>query len=124
MMVRFRLGASIGGCTAWVKTTYYGVSGYASGKYLTPTPQIDPEPEPQPTPTPSGEKYKVKTNTGSALRIRKEPSTSSTQIGYIDNNQTVLVESISDGWGYINRNGAKGGGAQKGYSSMRYLKKV
>lgn len=121
-------GESIGGCTAWVKTTYNGVSGYASGKYLSPTPQIDPDPQPQPQPepqpTPSGEKYKVKTNTGSALRIRKEPSTSSTQIGYIDNNQTVLVESISNGWGYINRNGAKGGGAQKGYSSMRYLIKV
>lgn len=117
-------GESIGGCEAWVKTTHNGAQGYASGKYLTPTPQLDPEPQPEPQPTPSGEKYKVKTNTGSALRIRLEPTTSSTQIGWIDSGQTVLVESIDNGWGYINRNGAKGGGAEKGYSSMRYLKKV
>ena len=120
-------GESIGGCEAWVKTTYNGAQGYASGKYLTPTPQIDPDPEPTPTPTPptpTGTKYKVKTNSGVALRMREKPNATAKQVGWIDNGQTVLVESITDGWGYVNRNGAKGGGAQKGYSSMKYLKKV
>jgi len=117
-------GESIGGCEAWVKTTYNGAQGYASGKYLTPTPQIDPDPQPQPTPTPTGTKYKVKTNSGAALRMREKPNGNAKQVGWIDNGQTVLVESITNGWGYVNRNGAKGGGAQKGYSSMKYLKKV
>ena len=40
-------GESIGGCTAWV----YFDGGYASGKYLQPTPVV-PEPGPEPTPTP------------------------------------------------------------------------
>lgn len=49
-------GESIGNITAWVLTEdgifYDGYSqGYASGKYLTPTPQVDPDPEPQPTPS-------------------------------------------------------------------------
>ena len=48
-------GESIGGCTAWV---FYN-GGYASGRYLSPTPVV-PEPGPEPTPTPpepSGESY-------------------------------------------------------------------
>ena len=116
-------GENIGGCEAWVKTTYNGAQGYASGKYLNPTPQIDPDP-PTPTPTPTGTKYKVKTNSGSALRMREKPTTNSKQVGWIDNGQIVLVESTSNGWGYVNRNGASGGGAQKGYCYMQYLKKV
>ncbi len=40
-------GESIGGCTAWV---YYD-GGYASGKYLTPTPEVTPEPTPTPDPS-------------------------------------------------------------------------
>ena len=112
-------GESIGGVDTWV---YYN-GGYASGKYLSPTPKA-PDPTPTPTPpTTTGTKYKVKTK-GSALRMRAKPTTSSAQVGWINNGQTVLVESVSGGWGYVNRNGAKGGGAQKGYSSMTYLKKV
>ena len=117
-------GEDIKGCKAWVKTTYNGFTGYASGKYLEPTPVVPPSPTPTPTPTPTGTKYRVKTNTGVALKIRAQPTTKSTQVGWIDNGQVVYVESISNGWGYVNRNGAKGGGAQKGYSYMQYLKKV
>ena len=42
-------GESIGGVTAWIKTTYNGATGYASGKYLTPTPKVE-EPKPEPAP--------------------------------------------------------------------------
>ena len=115
-------GEDIKGCKAWVKTTYNGATGYASGKYLEPTPVVPPSPTP--TPTPTGTKYRVKTNTGVALKMRAQPTTKSTQVGWIDNGQVVYVESISNGWGYVNKNGAKGGGAQKGYSYMQYLKKV
>lgn len=34
-------GESIGGVDTWIKTTYSGKTGYASGKYLTPTPVIN-----------------------------------------------------------------------------------
>ena len=116
-------GESIKGCKAWVKTTYNGFTGYASGAYLQPTPILPPSPTPTP-PAPTGTKYRVKTNSGVALRLRAKPTTASTQIGYINNGQVVLVESIENGWGYVNRNGATGGGAQKGYGYMQYLKKI
>ena len=107
-------GESIGGCEAWVKTTYDGAQGYASGKYLTPTPQIDPDPQP----TPTYKEYRVKTNTGVDLRIREKPTTNSKQIGYIPNGEICKVYSISDGWADVEYKGVRG------YSYARYLKEV
>ena len=109
-------GEDIGGCKAWVKTTFDGVQGYASGKYLTPTPQIEPDPEPQPKPT--YKEYRVQTNSGVALRIREKPTTNSKQIGYIDNGYICKVYSISNGWANVEYKGVKG------YSYAKYLKEV
>ena len=111
-------GEDIKGCNVWVKTTSNGFTGYSSGKYLSPTPQLPPEP------TPTYPQYEVKTNTGKALRLRAQPTTKSDQIGWTDNGEVVKVETIQNNWGYIDRTGAKGGGALKGWSSMTYLKKI
>ena len=111
-------GENIGGCEAWVKTTYNGAQGYASGKYLNPTPQIDPDPQPTPPTPPTYKLYKVKTNTGVDLRIRQKPSTSSKQVGSIPNGKTCKVYSITDGWASVEYNGVRG------YSYARYLKEV
>ena len=121
-------GESIGGCEAWVKTSYNGAQGYASGKYLTPTPQIDPDPEP---PTPTKRKFKVVTNSGDSLRLREKPTTDSTQVGYIPNGNIIEAEAIVDGesiggctdWA-LTENGTHYNGATSGYCSCKYLKEV
>lgn len=107
-------GQSVGGCDKWVKATYNGVSGYVSGKYLTPTPVIT-ELKEEPIKT---TQYKVVTNSGVGLRIRNKPSTSGVQIGLIPNGTKVNVLSNSNGWMYLEYKGIKG------YSSAQYLKKV
>ena len=109
-------GESIGGCTAWVKTTYSGKTGYCSGYYLTPRPEVKPEPTP---PQPTTKTYRVKTNSGVALRIRQKPTVASKQVGYIPNGKTVQVDSISGGWAHIpNYNNVSG------YAYAKYLKEV
>lgn len=78
-----------------------------------------PTPTPTPTPTPSKDEYTVKTNSGDSLRLRKEPTTKSAQIGYIECGKTIHAEKIVEGediggckaWVY---NG-------KGYASGNYL---
>lgn len=111
-------GESIGGVKAWIKTTYNGSTGYASGKYLTPTPEVSPAPTPPTPPEPTYKLYKVKTNSGDALRIREKPSTSSKQVGYIPNGETCKVYSITDGWATVTYNNVGG------YAYARYLKEV
>lgn len=118
-------GEDIGGVDTWVLTkygTFYdGLSqGYASGKYLDPTPEITPSPEPtpQPEPQPDYKEYRVKTTTGVALRIREKPTTDSKQIGYIDDGKICKVYSIFNGWANVEYKGVKG------YSYARYLKEV
>ena len=107
-------GQNIGGCDKWVKATYNGVTGYVSGKYLTPTPVItELKAEPVQSAT-----YKVVTNSGVGLRIRNKPTTSGIQIGLIPNGTKVTVFSTSNGWCYLEYKGIKG------YSSATYLKKV
>ena len=107
-------GQNIGGCDLWVKATYNGVTGYVSGKYLTPTPIIT-ELKAEPV---QGATYKVVTNSGVSLRIRNKPTTNSVQIGFIPNGTKVTVFSTSNGWSYLEYKGIKG------YSSSTYLKKV
>lgn len=107
-------GQNINGCDKWVKATYNGVTGYVSGKYLTPTPVIT-ELKEEPV---KGATYKVVTNSGVGLRIRNKPNTSGVQIGLIPNGTKVTVFSTSNGWCYLEYKGVKG------YSSSTYLKKV
>ena len=109
-------GQLVGGCNLWVKATCGGVTGYVSGKYLTPTPTIT-ELKEEPVKA-TYENYKVKTNSGCGLRIRSTPSTKGVQVGLIPNGTTVKVYSTSNGWCYLEYKGVKG------YSSAQYLKKV
>lgn len=107
-------GQNISGCDLWVKATYNGITGYVSGKYLTPTPIIT-ELKEEPV---KGATYKVVTNSGVGLRIRNKPNTSGVQVGLIPNGTKVTVFSTSNGWSYLEYKGIKG------YSSATYLKKV
>lgn len=102
-------GECIGGVDTWV---YYN-GGYASGRYLYPTPEIDePEPEPIPEPTPEpepepipnvGEEYEVRVN--SYLSIRTSPEVSEdNEIGRLFNGARVIVYSTKDNWGKIGGN--------------------
>ena len=129
-------GESIGNVTAWVKTSdghFYGDNsvGYASGKYLTPTPEVKPSPEPPSPPTPTVKRYRVSTNSGDALRLRAEPNTDSEQVGYIDNGTIIDVIEIVEGesigyvttWALTNC-GQHYGGATCGFCSMKYLEEV
>lgn len=108
-------GETIGGVSAWIETDYNGSHGYASGKYLTPTPEVKPEPTP---PEPPYKLYRCKTNTGVALRIRENPTTSSKQVGYIPYGEICKVYSITDGWALVDYNNIHG------YAYARYLKEV
>lgn len=121
-------GETVGGIDTWILTTYNGVKGYSSGKYLTPTPKIDPQPDP---PTPTKRTFKVVTKSGDALRLRSKPTTDSEQVGYIDNGDLIEVESIVEGedigdvktWA-LTSNGTHYKGNTSGYCSCKYLKEV
>lgn len=52
--------------------------------------------EPGPTPTPTN-RFTVCTNSGVALRLRAEPNTDSSQIGWIDNGTTFTSDEIVEG---------------------------
>lgn len=108
-------------CSYTFKQIGSKVAGFGKPKFDTkPT----PTPTPTPTPKPTSNKYKVKTNSGVALRLRLKRSTSSKQVGWVDNGETVKVTDIKNGWGLVDRSGAKGGGSTKGYGYMSYLKKI
>lgn len=95
------------------------IVGYGLIKYDNqPQPQPTPTPTPTPTPQPSYKTYKVQTNSGVDLRIRKEPSVKSKQIGSIPNGKTCKVYSIKNGWANVEYNKIKG------YSSSKYLKEI
>lgn len=129
-------GEDVNGVNTWVKTSsghFYGDYnvGYASGKYLSPTPIIEePEPEPEPQPEPA-KRYKVVTNSGDSLRIRQEPTTDSKQVGFIFNGSIIEVSEIVEGedvdgvntWALTDY-GTHYEGATSGYCSTKYLKEV
>lgn len=101
-------GESIGGITAWV---YYN-GGYASGKYLVPTPVVpDVEPEPTPEPSLTPGTYTVKAN--DFLAIRTGPGTGNKKVGELYSGAVVTVTEISGTWGKISGNC---------WVSMNYLK--
>lgn len=94
-----------------------------------PTPEPTPEPpkpEPTPTPEPTPEPAKtmrVHTNSGVGLRIRREPNTHSSQVGYLPEGAVITAEKIVDGeyiagdpeWALCSYQGARG------YASCAYL---
>lgn len=49
------------------------------------------------TPTPQPDTYTVQTASGDALRLRKEPNTTSAQVGYIENGTTFTSKEVVKG---------------------------
>jgi len=94
------------------------IAGFGRPRYDGYAPSPSPEPDP-PTPTPTTTEYKVQTNSGDALRLRAEPNTSSSQVGWIDNGTIFESDTVVEGeyiggintWVYYNG----------GYASGRYL---
>lgn len=109
-------GESIGGCTAWV---YYD-GGYASGKYLTPTPEVTPEPTPTPdppapTPEPPDPSAKYRVCVSDCLRIRSGPSTDYGKVGELYDGAIVSVLETDGDWGKISGDM---------WISMNYVKEI
>lgn len=117
---------------------YSKISGVGRPRYDAepdpePAPQPDPEPTPEPTPeppapepTPSAKQYTVRTNSGVGLRLRAQPTTASSQVGYLPEGAVVTPEKIVDGesiggntdWAYTEYRG------DSGYASCRYLVEI
>ena len=94
-------GEWVGGINTWV---YYN-GGYASGRYLFPTPEIIETPAPEPTPTPEpepepvGKEYTVSVD--SWLNVRHGPGTEYEVVAKLLDGDTVTVYEEQDGWGRI-----------------------
>ncbi len=104
-------GEEIGGVDVWV---YYD-GGYASGRYLYPTPELpepEPEPIPEPDPTPdptpvpiNGKIYTVSVSTYLAIRSTPEVTDDgSNKIGELYDGAEVIVYDTDDNWGKIGGN--------------------
>lgn len=107
-------GQTIDGCSAWV----YDGTGYASGRYLMPTPVV-------PTPAPVKATYQVKTN-GGTLSLRAKPEVSATKLADIPNGTKLEVTEIVTGevcnndtdWAHTTYDG------KDGYCTCSWLVKV
>ena len=111
-------GESIGYVTTWV-----GVNGgYVSGRYLEPTPVIEPVPSPSPDPEPAPAPsefpclYRV-VNVNSILRIRSGPSTDYEIIGKLYNGDEVTVWGIENNWAKVDE-------TKEQWCCLDYMEKV
>lgn len=112
-------GQNVGGVDTWV----YYKCGYASGKYLTPTPVYKENPVPpaadtttKPTTTVSkGTKYKCTCSKG--VNIRTGASTNYKKVGAVNYNQVVTIYTQKNGWGNMASSGNR-------WVCMKYFKKV
>ena len=110
-------GQNVGGVDTWV----YYKCGYASGKYLSPTPVCpDPTPTPTPTPptptptpTPTGMKYICTAKSG--VNIRAGAGTGYKKVGAVDYGQTVTIYTQKNGWGNMTTSGNR-------WVCMKYFK--
>ena len=117
-------GQNVGGVDTWAY--YHG--GYASGKYLSPTPKVT-ESTPPPTTTtpvvttpvtppiskPSGKKYKCTCSKG--VNVRKGASTLYGKCGAVNYGQTVTIYTQKNGWGNTTSSGNR-------WVCMKYFKAV
>lgn len=110
-------GQSVGGVDTWV----YYKCGYASGKYLSPTPVCpDPTPTPTPTPptptptpTPTGKKYICTAKSG--VNIRAGAGVTYKKVGAVNYGQTVTIYTQKNGWGNMTTSGNR-------WVCMKYFK--
>ncbi|MBR6984153.1 MAG: amidase [Ruminococcus sp.] len=108
-------GQNIDGVDTWV---YYN-GGYASGRYLSPTP-VCPDPAPTPTPTPptpvpTGKKYLCTCKIG--VNIRAGAGVSYKKVGAVNYGQTVTIYTQKNGWGNTTSSGNR-------WVCMKYFKAV
>lgn len=111
-------GQNIGGVDTWV----YYKGGYASGKYLSPTPVVttttEPTPAPLPIPEPKPAKpvyKKYKTTAKHGLNVRRGPGMGYGVVKCLSYGTTVTVYETKNGWGRI-------GSSQ--WCSKTYLKAI
>ena len=95
----------------WSKVKYSGKEGYVSSTYLKDSDGGNTGGGSE-TPNPSNSKIVIATS----LNVRSGPSTSSSKIGSLRQNEVVEVISESNGWSKIKFNG------KEGYVSSDYLK--
>ncbi len=97
----------------WSKVKFSGKEGYVSSAYLKDSNGGNTGGGSEnPNPTPG----KTKVVTATSLNVRSGPSTSSSKIGSLRQNEVVEVISESNGWSKIKFNG------KEGYVSSDYLK--
>ena len=109
----------------WYAVSYGGKTGYVSADYMTlsagapsadtskPAPTPTPTPTPAPTPGTGGFKGAV---IGTGVRMRSQPNTNSSVLGYYSNGVTMTVLGSVDGWYKASYNG------KTGYVSASYMR--
>lgn len=109
----------------WYAVSYGGKTGYVSADYMTlsagapsadtskPAPAPSPTPTPAPAPVTGGFKGAV---IGTGVRMRSQPNTNSSVLGYYSNGVTMTVLGSVDGWYKASYNG------KTGYVSASYMR--
>ena len=107
----------------WYAVSYGGKTGYVSADYMTLSagaPSADtskpaPTPTPTPAPTPGTGGFKGAV-IGTGVRMRSQPNTNSSVLGYYSNGVTMTVLGSVDGWYKASYNG------KTGYVSASYMR--
>lgn len=109
----------------WYAVSYGGKTGYVSADYMTlsagapsadtskPAPAPSPTPTPAPAPVTGGFKGAV---IGTGVRMRSQPNTNSSVLGYYSNGVNMTVLGSVDGWYKVSYNG------KTGYVSASYMR--
>ena len=117
-------GQTVDGVDTWA----YYKGGYASGRYLSPTPKVTESTPPPTTSTPvvttpvtppaskpTGKKYRCTCSKG--VNVRKGAGVLYGKVGAVNYGQTVMIYTQKSGWGNTTANGNK-------WVCMKYFKSV
>ncbi len=96
----------------WAKVNANGKSGYVSSKYLSSKTSSS---KPAEQPKTSATTQFVSVNPGSYLNLRASASDNASILTKLDNDSSVTVYSVSNGWAKVTANG------KSGYVSSKYL---
>ena len=103
----------------WYAVSYSGKTGYVSADYMTlsagATSSGTSKPAQTPTPTPGTGGFNGAI-IGTSVRMRSQPNTSSSILGYYSNGVTMKVLGSVDGWYKVSYNG------KTGYVSASYMR--
>ncbi|WP_369901792.1 SH3 domain-containing protein [Bacillus manliponensis] len=95
----------IGEENGWLKISYQGKTGFVSGQFVSKSSNA----------TTNVNTTGTKTVTADVLRVRTNPSTSSSIMGRVYEGQAIQVVGVENGWLKINHNG------QTGYVSSQFV---